>query len=756
MKNFILRSLDGLYTSDNELIIKFKKFNEDQNNQFYNPYYNLYAYVSQDDNKLYIKFGKADNTVYNRYKNTEGREHLKYMVGLWHIDKIGNEAVDKPIHNKLSKYAENKLGFIKESKTDGDTETYLIENKNGILNFIDKIESIIKSKNINEKYYQELYKDTENLIDEVVSDESEYIQLDLCPRYGKTRTLIEILKKSQNRVAFLSSYIGTVRTSYKNTIDELSNYNNIRFFDPDFYNTTQECLTDVFEWLNSDISHKCIYYVALTGSNDNEINTFERRTSNIEKLDKYGCMTFVEEADFGAECDKQIKKLNKLFKFSNKIITTTGTNADKANSIFGKNDIKKYFRGYISHVLKDNERSKNAVNIKWNILNNNHMVENLGIPKNEMENFSDMLRVSDGKLSNEVYFRQVLKYLYHKLETGDRKMDKVNLVDTNGVTMIFTGGNNESHVPLKNLIEDIFGYDNVLVKILDGDYTSNADAELEVKDAIADLGNRKMFLIAAGMCNRSFSIKEISNIILFTNGGSYSSIYQKIARGLTPGYSNICNIIDFRLEYKCCADVYIQGEAINEYNENHNISDDLKEFIDSSDKIIFCEYFKDNENFFYKLNKHDLETMIESNDFQTTKIYSCYNKIIENVERPNILFNIFGEKIEMNTKFGKQFSNIKGDNIKKQKTDKINTYSDKEKKEKEYEENLLLKHLCWFNENYYVFNTESYEGKDWLKNEFEENMPDIRKKLYEQEFNIDMNTICGIANELIKAKINIE
>ena len=64
--------------------------------------------------------------------------------------------------------------------------------------------------------------------------------------------------------------------------------------------------------------------------------------------------------------------------------------------------------------------------------------------------------------------------------------------------------------------------------------------------------------------------------------------------------------------------------------------------------------------------------------------------------------------------------------------------------------NDVKKHVEWFKENFFVFNTESYQTKDWIKKEFEENMPDIRKKMYEEQFKIVMRIICDIVKGYIE------
>ena len=118
---------------------------------------------------------------------------------------------------------------------------------------------------------------------------------ELCARFGKTRTTIELLKKQKNsRLLILAYYVKTVKTSYKNEIDSEIDYENVKIFDPDFYGEDFEvCAKDCISWLDADPNHKAIYLLPLTGTDydpdvDTEVPNFdsclERRTKALYKI----------------------------------------------------------------------------------------------------------------------------------------------------------------------------------------------------------------------------------------------------------------------------------------------------------------------------------------------------------------------------------------------------------------------------------------------------------------------------------------
>jgi len=105
------------------------------------------------------------------------------------------------------------------------------------------------------------------------------------------------------------------------------------------------------------------------------------------------------------------------------------------------------------------------------------------------------------------------------------------------VTMIFANTKNKTQQDkLVKLIQQVLG-GNYIVKLVNGDETTNRDAEKDVHNVIARAKreNKKVVLVSKDMASRSFSVSEIDTVMLMFDRGSYATISQKISRVLTPG-----------------------------------------------------------------------------------------------------------------------------------------------------------------------------------------------------------------------------
>lgn len=162
----------------------------------------------------------------------------------------------------------------------------------------------------------------------------------LPPRFGKTLTWLTLFNESmQHRLMIVTSYVKTVGASY---IKEALNYED--FADMQIVNI-DNC--EDFKYNGG----KIVIEMPTTGNE----NTISRRVDIIKKIIKAAkiksneIFLVNEEADFGNHTDKANTKFESLIKsidkkFESLVISTTGTDAFKAEKItaFGKID------GYIS------------------------------------------------------------------------------------------------------------------------------------------------------------------------------------------------------------------------------------------------------------------------------------------------------------------------------------------------------------------------------------------------------------------------
>lgn len=726
--------------------------------------YSLYLYVETYNNKLYAKFGEAkDQSCYSRYDQT-GMTQNKRMIKVWE-----STYSDKEIHKFLKFQSKNKHGFIWAGKKEdcplNTSEAYIIQTDEGLENLISFIEYKIKTfspKPINRTPYE----DIQALDDEIIISNVEHYNLDLATRWGKTGTillLMKLLHKLYNiRINIMMSYIGTVRASYLKEICEIQQNENCKFFDPDNYEE-DELISEITNWLKNP-KHYIMYYVALTGNTETDEDTdcscFKRRTAALKKLKHISSMMTVEESDFGAHCTKQIVKIRSLYETMSckKSFTITGTNAYKNEKIFISDKYIK--RDYLIDVLNSKCRP-DAVKLAWHVLHNAGMID-AGFKGCSLENFASMLEVINGHLREEMYFESFFTWLFKPAEATWLKSvyRKKVPINRDAATMIFTAGTNETHVALKKLLERILptGW---LVQIIDGNETTNADAEALAKECFNKRNDNHVIFIATNMANRSFSVPQIKNIILLLNDGTYSSIAQKIARGLTPyGENNVCNIVDFRMNYAVDSSnlsTYLSQLGIDGFSGKLTTKneEDILKIIEASDKIIFDQYFVSGQTPICELNTDQLRIIMQSKDFKFTKSEMVVYKLLNRITDPGKSIDI--DPKDLNAVVAKLANNnIKGDGTKKIRA-KSNRRFSNENLEKTEKENLSddrkIQHLYFLLLYPNRFNT--YRFKDnILVNEFKD-MSETRKLAYTEAFGINMETMSDIVKLLDEYNITI-
>ena len=277
------------------------------------------------------------------------------MVGIWESD-----CGDKEIHSKLKIRSKNNRGYSPAAKEILNTEeAYYVEDARGLQNLLADISEYAGSKNVSTKRARPDYPDVSELIKSVVAMKKEKYIMDLCTRYGKTGFFCGLWKAINEldiRINILSSYVGTVKTSYSEEINTLTQNENCMFVDSD--DIREDTLDSIKAWL-VDPKHYICYYVALTGDED---TCFERRIELLDSLKGYNKSLVIEEADYGAGCDKQIKKIRHLYNTKSNnfkmFFATTGTKAEKCERIFEPEVVIK--RDYILDILN---KRPNAVGI---------------------------------------------------------------------------------------------------------------------------------------------------------------------------------------------------------------------------------------------------------------------------------------------------------------------------------------------------------------------------------------------------------
>ena len=322
----------------------------------------------------------------------------------------------------------------------------------------------------------------------------------------------------------------------------------------------------------------------------------------------------------------------------------------------------------------------------------------------------------------------------------------------------------KSHNALKKLIETRFG-DKYAVCILNGDTTTDLKCATYAKNFIAQNPNKRVVFIADIIGIRSFSVKQIKNIVLMVDGSMYGTLMQRIGRGLTPyDACSVCNILDFRtLSNKegMCGN-FITGHVERKAREKKKAVSDIINEIDF-DQITFEDYFINDiysGSPIREMKFDEIKNIISQSNFVKKSIVHAFSnedsdvikeclKVVDRMDcsqwsksKPeDVTMQI---TTNVNNAHGGKISARVG--IKPKKSDKTDEHKKEELTDKEKAINF---HLAWFANNYvYVYSNYALQFEEHiLKKAFETHELDEYLK---KDHNLDMRILKVIINNVDK------
>jgi hypothetical protein len=145
---------------------------------------------------------------------------------------------------------------------------------------------------------------------------------ELCARFGKTIWAGAVAKELDDDLIIIGSYVKTVFTSFGNDIssyEQFKDYKNINCDDKDYKEQIKSAFKD---------GYKVFAYLSLANGTNRQ-----KRIDFLTGL-KVSKMLIIDEADFGAKCEKQaLPLIDKLPKIDHTLLMT-GTDIDEATSIW--------------------------------------------------------------------------------------------------------------------------------------------------------------------------------------------------------------------------------------------------------------------------------------------------------------------------------------------------------------------------------------------------------------------------------------
>jgi hypothetical protein len=497
----------------------------------------LYTHTTPTDRqKGNYKFGQTNRTADARIKEQARTAMSENPEKVW---EGTSKLTDHEVHKKLT-----KMGYVHVIREwyggfTSDDEVVAVMNQIIAESPIDTrveytpryFQSVIKNQFLS-KYQDELslgYKKID-------------FALELAPRFGKTIWAIDLLNtlfvNHNIKVCVIPTYILTAITSFKKEFYTFKGYSSNMVF------VTSE---DNIQKVISENYGKKLIVVAMSL----HMREHESKLDVIKAIPSKDKVSIIDEADFGAHRMNSQGKIDYLNCGLN--IYMTGTAIERVTSPLSNLRDNLIRWSYTDMLMVKEGEHPIQVGLQ-SLKESKDSVKDIVVPQfmrlslgGIVKTFNDVepeYRTDWNKLFSDVDKSKPILSNLNKSLFGTYNGRLTYLVDLNtseicpkDVTMIFAGTpDKKQQKKYHKLLQDDLG-PQWIVELINGDETSNRDAEEKAKATVARAKRegKKVVFISKDMGSRSFSVSEIDTVILMFDRGSYATISQKVSRVLTPG-----------------------------------------------------------------------------------------------------------------------------------------------------------------------------------------------------------------------------
>ena len=449
------------------------------------------------------------------------------------------------------------------------------------------------------------------------------IVAELCARFGKTIWSGALIKETASPLTVIVSYVLTSFASFEKDLSGFDQFKDFVVID-----TADNEYQEVISAALSQNKQVVAFLSMCVGSKRQEKIDF-LFGQTVDRL------VIVDEADFGVHRLGQAEPLQNAVKENDTVILMTGTNADKASSIWNVDHYLSvtYPELVIEKKLKRQDQNNNLKYFKVDSTRH-ELVVDVEFYQMDLKGAVEQARQEDQDLfvENGIFLPSWSKYATNPIKAkgfgsriaqalfeGKHNLDELNVdyqtnaVPDHRVAMIFFPGSttNKNLEVIAKLWQDALK--GFLIVPIYGEEMTNREAESRVKESIeiAKRNSQSVLLISAGMAQRSFSVGEITELYLAYDSGDSGATIQKISRALTPNQQGkIGRIIslsfDPNRDDKFDELVLVTAEN---YKKTHNV--DIKQAL--SDVLRTVDIFKCSPEGSVKILKDEyLEQVLEN------------------------------------------------------------------------------------------------------------------------------------------------
>ena len=559
----------------------------------------MYCYLwYEKDKPNEAKFGERwvfagqdpEKEVWKRIKSSVGvrkdliRDGTIQLECIWDVTEYAEKIGRNYIHGKVDDKIRPVIGFRKGS-TGEVHELPASEIRVKVNKFLAKLGQTLPVAGLTQNQYSA----AENVI-QAIHASKRTIVAELCARFGKTIWSGSLVRETNAQLTIVASYVLTSFASFEKDLSSFEQFKDLVLID-----TANEDYQEVIDAAVSQGKQVVAFLSMCSGSN---------RQKKIDYL--FGIdvarLVVIDEADFGVHRANQSTPLIEARKDNDVVILMTGTNGDKAASIWPVDHylsvtypellIEKRLATTntsktLQHFNVDPKRHDLVVDVEFYQMNLASVVEIARTAEPDAFVQDGIFLPSWSKFGAQPvkakgFFTNMLQAVFEgkggddslnvDLQTGRKAKEGIK------VAMMFLPGSttNDNLLEIKPIAEQALrGFSIVLVS--GAEDMSNATAERDVKEAIerAEKNNQHVLILSAGMAQRSFSIPQITELYLAYDTGDNGATIQKMSRTLTPyNAGKIGRVVslsfDPNRDDKFDAMVI---ETAQNYKKNHNVKD---------------------------------------------------------------------------------------------------------------------------------------------------------------------------------------
>ena len=372
---------------------------------------------------------------------------------------------------------------------------------------------------------------------------------ELCARFGKTIWSGALVRETNRQLTIIASYVLTSFASFKKDLTSFEQFKDFELIEAGDEGWEDQVLHAVAAGLQT------VVFLSMCNGSQRQDKIDFLFNINVSR------MLIVDEADYGVHQSKQSSPLIEARREDDIVVLMTGTNADKAASLWHVNHylsvtypellIEKKLgatttTSSLTYFSIDTLRHRLVVDVEFYQMNLASVVETTR--KQEPDAFMQdgiflpsWSKFAAQPVKAKGFFTNMLQAIFEG-KGGDDSLNvdlqtKRRAKEGTKVAMMFLPGSttNANLQEIKPIAEQALrGFKIILVS--GAEDMSNATAEKDVKEAIELAGKtgQHVLILSAGMAQRSFSIPQITELYLAYDTGDNGATIQKMSRTLTP------------------------------------------------------------------------------------------------------------------------------------------------------------------------------------------------------------------------------